>query len=100
MDPHFGRAGGFLLVEEGAEPKFIDNTARAVSHGAGTSAAATMSEYGVQAVISGEFGPKAYQALEKLGIEMWLAPSGLSAWDALERFGKGELKRKEIKVFR
>jgi predicted Fe-Mo cluster-binding NifX family protein len=41
---------------------------------------------GVGAVVSGRFGPKAFDALRALGIEAWLAPPGLKAGEAVRLF--------------
>jgi predicted Fe-Mo cluster-binding NifX family protein len=102
MDPRFGRAPAFLIVDGasgeilGSEP---NDTADA-AHGAGTGAAAAMARLGVTGVISGRFGPKAYQALKALKIAMWLAPPGLSAGQALEKYQAGELTAAIVKEFR
>ena len=77
----------------------IPNTAAQASHGAGTGAAATMSKSGVEAVISGRFGPKASEALQALSIEMWIAPEGVTASRALELLHSGDLERMEIRRY-
>lgn len=102
MDPHFGRAPAFLIVDAdtGEVVRAVDNAAAAADHGAGTSAAAAMSQQGVSAVISGHFGPKALQALGALGVGLYLAPDGLTAREALERFGRGELEQQRVQVLR
>ena len=101
IDPRFGRAFAFLVVdvESGAVVSEIVNDAANAAHGAGTGAAAIMSDHGVTAVISGRFGPKACQALEALNIEMWTAPEGISATEALALLAKGGLPKMEIKRF-
>lgn len=101
VDPRFGRAGGFLLIEAGgAAVRFLGNEGREAGHGAGTGAAAVMVEHGVTAVITGEVGPKAYQALDAAGIEMWLCPDGLTAGEALVRYRQGTLQAKRMQVLR
>ncbi len=101
MDSRFGRTPAFLLVDEGSDVvTAIDNAAAAAAHGAGTSAAASMAKQGVNAVISGRFGPKAYDALAALGVEMWTAPGGLTARQALEQYRAGTLQRCNVEVFR
>jgi predicted Fe-Mo cluster-binding NifX family protein len=101
LDPHFGRAHAFLIVDPESEGVFhqITNDAADAAHGAGTGAAAIMSRNGVEAVISGRFGPKASQALVALGIEMWIAPAGIKAKEALKRLASGELEKMEITRF-
>lgn len=98
LDPRFGRAHTFLIVDAESNEVLseIVNDAANAAHGAGTGAAANLSRNGVEAVISGRFGPKAYQALEALGIEMWLAPEGIRAKEALSRLAAGTLEQMEI----
>lgn len=102
MDPHFGRAPAFLYADAdtGELIESVPNASVSADHGAGTSSATTMSQAGVSAVISGHFGPKALQALQALGIEMYRAPEGLSAQEALDRFGRGELEQQTIQEIR
>jgi predicted Fe-Mo cluster-binding NifX family protein len=59
-----------------------------------------MRQHGVTAVISGRYGPKAFQALQALNIAPWMAPYGLTARRALELFGEGKLQLMVMKVFR
>ncbi len=98
LDPRFGRAGAFLIVDEETREivSTIDNKSAAAAHGAGTGAAATMSDNNVDAVISGRFGPKAYDALSRLGIQMWTAPQGLTARQAIDKMIAGELTQMQI----
>ena len=95
MDGRFGRAEAFLVVEResGEVVETIDNASVGASHGAGTSAANTMKLAGVEAVISGRFGPKAFDALRALGIETWVAPSGITAGDALRMLDDAGLEQ-------
>lgn len=102
MDERFGRAPRFLVVDsETAEVKqVVDNPAVEAAHGAGTGAAALMAEHGVTAVVSGRFGPKAFQALRALGIEAWMTAAGLTAEQALEKYREHGLERMELRVYR
>jgi predicted Fe-Mo cluster-binding NifX family protein len=101
MDSRFGRTAAFLLVDGGSqEVTPLDNPAATAAHGAGTASAAAMAEHGVQAVISGRFGPKAFEALKALGVEMWTAPSGLTAAEALAKYKAGTLTRMAVEEFR
>lgn len=96
LDPRFGRARAWLLADDaGAVLGHLENDARDAVHGAGTGAAALMGREKVDVVISGEFGPKAFQGLSALGIETWLAPAGITAGEVLERFRQKHLVRKE-----
>lgn len=101
LDPVFGRAAAFVIVESdtGIVLEQIENALAAESQGAGTGVAAFMAGKNVGAVISGRFGPKAYQALSALGIEMWNAPEGITVGEALRRFYRNELQEMEIKRY-
>ena len=95
MDSRFGRAEAFLVVdrETGKVVETIENASVAASHGAGTAAANTMRSGGIQVVISGRFGPKAFDALRTLGIETWVAPPGITAGEALRMLEDGGLEQ-------
>ncbi len=95
MDGRFGRAARFLLWDTEARQvqAVLDNEAIHASHGAGPAAAQLLGQHGVQAVISGRFGPKAHDTLAALGIEMWCAPEGLTAEQALALLEEGSLQR-------
>jgi predicted Fe-Mo cluster-binding NifX family protein len=95
MDDRFGRAEAFLVVdrETGEAIEIIDNASGDASHGAGTAAANAMRSAAVDTVISGRFGPKAFDALRALGIEAWLAPPGLTAGEAMRRLQDGVLEQ-------
>lgn len=95
MDSRFGRAEAFLVVDRktGDVVETIENASVAASHGAGTAAANTMRSGGVEAVISGRFGPKAFDTLRALGIETWVAPPGITAGEALRMLESGELEQ-------
>ena len=71
FDKRFGRAAWFcVLDEETNETTFFDNANISASNGAGTKAAEKMVELGVKKVISGDFGPKAKDLLDKFDIQM------------------------------
>ncbi len=100
MDPRFGRAAGFLVVQEGEILASLRNKSVMASHGAGIAAASFMGEHGVGVVISGAFGPKAHAALREMGITMLVAPPGLTAAEALSRAERGELEEQKLRVYR
>ncbi len=71
FDLRFGRAGWFCLIDdESGDPTFIENDQVEVTGGAGVKTAEKMVELGVQKVISGHFGPKAKDLLDKFNIQM------------------------------
>lgn len=71
FDKRFGRAAWFCLYDEQTgEIEFIKNENLNASNGAGTKAAEKAVELDVKKVISGDFGPKAKDFLEKFNIQM------------------------------
>lgn len=71
VDPRFGRAAWFLIVETDNNTllEAIDNTAGVeAAHGAGISAAAQVADKKVEALLTGRVGPKALPVLEKAGV--------------------------------
>lgn len=71
FDKRFGRAAFFCVFDdETKDTSFFDNSNVSASNGAGTKAAEKMVELGVTKVISGDFGPKAKELLDKFEIQM------------------------------
>ncbi len=101
LDSRFGRAPAFVIVDLATKQVLaeLDNGFANDPQGAGTGAAAQMSGAKVDSVISGRFGPKAYEALNRLGIEMWLAPEGITAKEVLNQFESGTLSQMTLKVY-
>ena len=93
LDPRFGRAKFFVAVdtETGTFTAHDNQLNLQATQGAGIQAAQNVAELGVQAVISGNVGPKAFRVLIMAGIAVHLCGEG-SVADALARFRKGELK--------
>lgn len=93
VDPRFGRAAGFVIVDPaGDASSYIDNGASQVmAQGAGIQAAQNLAGAGVELVISGFVGPKAFQALSAAGIQIIQNVEGVTVEQAVERFKRGEL---------
>ena len=71
FDKRFGRAAWFCLYDEqSGEIEFIENVNLNASNGAGTKAAEKAVELSVKKIISGDFGPKAKDLLDKFEIQM------------------------------
>jgi len=102
MDGRSRRSGAFLIAqrETGEVVETIDNASASAFHGARTGAADALQSAGLNAVISGRFGPKACDALRALGIEAWVAPPGITAEEALSMFRNGDLERMESQANR
>ncbi len=71
FDRRFGRAEWFCVYDEKTkEVQFHKNENVDANHGAGTRTAEKMVELQAEKVISGDFGPKAKDLLEKFNIQM------------------------------
>ncbi len=70
IDPRFGRAAYYMIVNTETDEVTVHNNSDGVgaSNGAGTGAAQTLSEYGVEALYTGSVGPKAADVLQKANI--------------------------------
>ena len=78
VDPRFGRARYFIVFDTQSgqfEPVDNEQNLNAVQ-GAGIQAAACVARHGVDAVLTGHCGPKAFQALSAGGIRVYLGAAG------------------------
>jgi predicted Fe-Mo cluster-binding NifX family protein len=77
FDPRFGRAAAFVIVDDDTdEQQAVINPAALLNSGAGIRAAEFLIRQGVEAVISGAFGPKAHDVLRTAGLRLYQANSG------------------------
>jgi predicted DNA-binding protein (UPF0251 family)/predicted Fe-Mo cluster-binding NifX family protein len=92
VDPRFGRAKVFALVDtETGEAAFHDNAVNLnAAQGAGIQSARKIAELGVEAVLTGQVGPKAHAALSAAGVAIYAGASGTVA-HAVEQFKAGKL---------
>ncbi len=75
FDLRFGRAAWFCIYDSEKETvDFKQNPHTEASNGAGTKVAELVAEWKADKVISGDFGPKAKDLLEKLAIQMVILP--------------------------
>jgi predicted Fe-Mo cluster-binding NifX family protein len=96
LDPRFGRGANFVFVDaETGEWEGLPNAAINASGGAGVQAAQFVAGQGAQAVISGDFGPNAFAALNAAGIEMFVAHEG-TVKELVEKFKAGELQQVSV----
>ena len=88
VDPRFGRAAGFLIVEpETMSTEYVDNcSSQVMAQGAGIQAAEVVAAAGATVVLTGYVGPKAFMALEAAGISVGQNLENLTAREALERY--------------
>ena len=93
VDPRFGRGAYFIVVDpDTLEWKAVPNPALNAPGGAGIQAAQFVTDQKCQAVISGDFGPNAYNALKAAGISMYLFGSCRSIQEAIQRFKSGQIE--------
>jgi predicted Fe-Mo cluster-binding NifX family protein len=93
VDPRFGRARFFLVVDTATDEVAAHDNAPNLNaaQGAGIQAAETVARLGVEAVVTGNVGPKAFRALQAAGIRVYLAKAG-TVTDAVRACQAGELK--------
>ena len=71
MDPRFGRCAFFCLYnDEDGQVTFIKNQFKDAQGGAGTKVSELILSMGVNRVISGDFGPKAKDMLDKFKMQL------------------------------
>ena len=92
VDPRFGRAGGFVIVElPERKLDYIDNGAsQMMAMGAGIETAERMAAAGVEVVLSGYVGPKAFAALSAAGIKICQDVEGITIGEAIENYVAGK----------
>jgi len=93
VDPRFGRGTYFVIVDaDTLEWQALSNPGVTASGGAGIQAAQYITEQSGTAVISGDFGPNAYNALQAAGIQMYLFGSCSTVREAIQWFKSGKLE--------
>ena len=92
IDPRFGRCQYFIIVDvDSMKYEAVQNESAMASGGAGIQAAQSVAGMGVEAVITGNVGPNAFQTLSASGIKIITGASGIVK-DAIGRYKSGELK--------
>lgn len=75
FDLRFGRAAWFCLLDESTgKTSFFENPYKDEFHGAGGKVVEKVVDLGVTKVISGDFGPKAKDLLDRFNIQMVIIP--------------------------
>lgn len=98
VDSRYGRAGGFVLAafphgDLSLEPSitYLDNgDAQIRPTGAGIATTEHLADAGVNVVLSGYVGPKAFEALQAAGIAVIQDMDGMTVGQALAKYRAGE----------
>jgi len=94
IDPRFGRGAYLLIVDtDTLQWEAHPNPGLNASGGAGIKAAQFVSDHNARAVLSGDFGPYAFDALQAAGIAMYLYGDCPTVAQAIERFKNGQLEQ-------
>ena len=92
VDPRFGRCPYFVIVDpDTMKFEAVPNTSATAMTSAGIQAAQTLVQRGVQAIITGNVGPNAHQALSPAGVKIVVGVSG-TVRDVVEKFKGGQLQ--------
>lgn len=92
IDPRFGRCRYFIVADpDTMEFEALENSGAMAGGGAGISTAQTIGGKGVEAVLTGNCGPNAYQVLTAAGIKVVTGVSG-KVQDAIQNYKSGKLK--------
>ncbi len=94
LDPRFGRAGGFVIYDpQTKKTEYLNNgQAQNMNQGAGIQAAETVAKAGAKVLLTGYVGPKAFRALEAVGIKVGQDLEGLTVGQAIERYLSGQVE--------
>ena len=96
VDARYGRAGGFIIAtcpdaSDEMQISYLDNgDAQLLPQGAGIATTEHLAKAGVNVVISGYVGPKAFEALQAAGIAVVQDMDGMSVGEALRRYRAGQ----------
>lgn len=92
VEPRFGRCPCFVIVDtDSMGCDAAQNDSAALASGAGIQSAQALAEKGVQAVLTGNCGPNAYQTLSAAGIAVVTGCRG-TVRQAVEQFQAGRLQ--------
>lgn len=95
VDPRFGRCGYFIIVSiennEIVGSEVVKNEGVNAIGGAGIRAANLIAGKGVEALISGNIGPNAFNVLSGTKIKIYTGVGGISVKQTVQSYMKGEL---------
>ena len=91
VDARFGRCPFFILVDPASgDVEVLENEASTTATGAGIQAAQTVANAGVEAVITGNLGPKAADVLASAGLKVYTGRTG-TVRQVMQQYGSGGL---------
>jgi predicted Fe-Mo cluster-binding NifX family protein len=92
IDPRFGRCQYFIIVDpDTMQFEALENSSAMAGGGAGISTAQTIAGKGIEAVLTGNCGPNAYQVLSAAGIKVFTGVAG-KVQDAIDGYKLGKFK--------
>lgn len=93
VDPRFGRSRYLIVMDTDTGSWEAEDNVRnlTATQGAGIQSAQKTADLGVQAVVTGNVGPKAHATLRAAGIAIYLCPQRSSVAQAFEALKHGEL---------
>ena len=93
LDPRFGRAAYFLIVDTDTMALEVKENSQNLNlpQGAGIQAGKTVVACGVDAVITGNCGPKAFQVLQAARVKVVTGLQG-SVQEVVEKFKNNDVK--------
>lgn len=90
IDARFGRAPFFLIIDtKTKEEQVIANTSIEHPSGVGVTVGNVVVREGIDAVITNDIGPLAFETFEQCGIKIYQAKGKIK--DAIQQFVKGKL---------
>jgi len=93
IDPRFGRGAYLMVVDtDTLQVEAHANPGMNAQGGAGVQAAQLTADQQAKAVISGDFGPNAFDALKAACISMYLYGDCCTARQAVEHYMAGQLQ--------
>ena len=92
VDPRFGRCRYFIIVNpENMEFESVENSGAQAGGGAGIATAQMIADKGIEAILTGNCGPNAFQVLSTAGIKVVTGISG-KVRDTVQDYKAGSLQ--------
>lgn len=94
VDPRFGRGAYLLMIDTATlDWQAYPNPGATASGGAGIQAAQFVTEHQAEAVVSGDFGPHAFEALNAAHLPMYVFGDCRTVREVIAQFQAGQLRR-------